>query len=138
MIVVDCVLYYPCRLSPSTHTLLQIQLHADEGDTMGADDAGASPSRLVAWTQIELFDQHHNLLSGRWKALLRVPPMKNTITVAGLNDIVQVMIFVPFQLFFEMPQTSVLKLADCVVAMTVKSEREEEETMPQIFRKFLT
>eukprot|EP00117_Sycon_ciliatum_P007670 scpid7195/ scgid1142/ Coiled-coil domain-containing protein 17 len=74
-------------LSPSSTMKMEIRIHSNNEEQH--QQQHRRRTNAVAWTAVDLFDRHHNLLSGRWKVPLRVPPVIKDITTAGLNDIVQ-------------------------------------------------
>ena len=42
------------------------------------------------WSKVDLFDKHNRVLSGRWKVLVRVLPVRPGLTSREINTIPQV------------------------------------------------
>ncbi|XP_074859343.1 coiled-coil domain-containing protein 17 [Carettochelys insculpta] len=76
------------RVRPATATALVVELQASGG----FDTYGLQIQRLASrgWAKINLFDQFHQLISGRWKIPVRVLPVQPGLTTEQLNGIPQV------------------------------------------------
>ncbi|XP_043376337.1 coiled-coil domain-containing protein 17 isoform X2 [Dermochelys coriacea] len=75
------------RVRPSTSIALVMELQASGG----FDAYGQEIQRLASrgWAKINLFDQLHQLISGRWKILVRLLPVRPGLTTEQLNGIPQ-------------------------------------------------
>uniref|UniRef100_A0A674I0V6 Coiled-coil domain containing 17 n=1 Tax=Terrapene triunguis TaxID=2587831 RepID=A0A674I0V6_9SAUR len=75
------------RVRPSTSIALVMEVQASGG----FDAYGQEIQRLASrgWAKINLFDQLHQLISGRWKILVRLLPMQPGLTTEQLNGIPQ-------------------------------------------------
>lgn len=78
----------PLRVRPSTSIALVVELQA----AGGFDAYGLEIQRLASrgWAKITLFDQLHQVISGRWKIPVRVLPVKPGLTTEQLNGVPQV------------------------------------------------
>ncbi|XP_062333763.1 coiled-coil domain-containing protein 17-like [Osmerus eperlanus] len=74
-------------LLPSSSISLGLQLQASGG----YDTCGQEVRRLVprGWSKVDLFDKHNRVLSGRWKVLVRVLPVRPGLTSREINTIPQ-------------------------------------------------
>ena len=52
------------------------------------------------WSKVDLFDKHNRVLSGRWKVLVRVLPVRPGLTSREINTIPQVTVEKGFRLTF--------------------------------------
>nr|XP_025037573.1 coiled-coil domain-containing protein 17 [Pelodiscus sinensis] len=76
------------RVRPSASMALVMELQAAGGfDTYGLEIQRLAP---WGWATIHLFDQHHQLISGRWKVPVRMLPVQPGLTPEQLNGIPQV------------------------------------------------
>ncbi|CAM4617674.1 unnamed protein product [Caretta caretta] len=75
------------RVRPSTSIALVMELQASGG----FDAYGQEIQRLASrgWAKINLFDQLHQLISGRWKIPVRLLPVQPGLTTEQLNGIPQ-------------------------------------------------
>ncbi|XP_039342405.1 coiled-coil domain-containing protein 17 [Mauremys reevesii] len=75
------------RVRPSTSIALVMELQASGG----FDAYGQEIQRLASrgWAKIHLFDQLHQLISGRWKIPVRLLPVQPGLTTEQLNGIPQ-------------------------------------------------
>ncbi|KYO48009.1 coiled-coil domain-containing protein 17 isoform D [Alligator mississippiensis] len=75
------------RVRPSTSIALVVELQA----AGGFDAYGLEIQRLASrgWAKITLFDQLHQVISGRWKIPVRVLPVKPGLTTEQLNGVPQ-------------------------------------------------
>ncbi|XP_065409802.1 coiled-coil domain-containing protein 17 isoform X1 [Chrysemys picta bellii] len=75
------------RVRPSTSIALVMELQASGG----FDAYGREIQRLASrgWAKINLFDQLHQLISGRWKIPVRLLPVQPGLTTEQLNGIPQ-------------------------------------------------
>ncbi|XP_067423919.1 coiled-coil domain-containing protein 17 [Emydura macquarii macquarii] len=75
------------RVRPSTSIALVMELQASGG----FDAYGLEIQRLASrgWAKINLFDQLHQLISGRWKTPVRVLPVQSGLATEQLNGIPQ-------------------------------------------------
>ncbi|XP_060685570.1 coiled-coil domain-containing protein 17 [Hemiscyllium ocellatum] len=76
------------RVRPSPGVSLVIELQA----AGGFDPYGQEIQRLVSrgWAKIDIFDDHNQVISGRWKVPIRCLPVKPSLTTGQLNGIPQV------------------------------------------------
>ncbi|XP_038650103.1 coiled-coil domain-containing protein 17 [Scyliorhinus canicula] len=76
------------RVRPSPGISLVIELQA----AGGFDPYGQVVQRLVSrgWAKIDIFDNHNQVNSGRWKVPIRSLPVKPSLTTGQLNGIPQV------------------------------------------------
>ncbi|XP_072366918.1 coiled-coil domain-containing protein 17 isoform X2 [Scyliorhinus torazame] len=76
------------RVRPSPGISLVIELQA----AGGFDPYGQEVQRLVSrgWAKIDIFDNHNQVYSGRWKVPIRSLPVKPSLTMGQLNGIPQV------------------------------------------------
>ncbi|XP_044882933.1 coiled-coil domain-containing protein 17 isoform X2 [Mauremys mutica] len=78
---------YDPAVRPSTSIALVMELQASGG----FDAYGQEIQRLASrgWAKIHLFDQLHQLISGRWKIPVRLLPVQPGLTTEQLNGIPQ-------------------------------------------------
>lgn len=76
------------RALPSTSIALVTELQASGGFSA----YGLEIKKLVprGWAKIKIFDQLHQVMSGRWKVPIRVLPVKPGLTTEQLNSVPQV------------------------------------------------
>ncbi|XP_078418033.1 coiled-coil domain-containing protein 17 [Cetorhinus maximus] len=76
------------RVRPSPGISLVIELQA----AGGFDPYGQEIQRLISrgWAKIDIFDNHNQVNSGRWKVPIRSLPVKPSLTTDQLNGIPQV------------------------------------------------
>uniref|UniRef100_UPI00398EF85E coiled-coil domain-containing protein 17 n=1 Tax=Pristiophorus japonicus TaxID=55135 RepID=UPI00398EF85E len=76
------------RVRPSPGISLVIELQA----AGGFDPYGQEIQRLISrgWAKIDIFDNHNQVISGRWKVPVRSLPVKPSLTTGQLNGIPQV------------------------------------------------
>ncbi|KAH0618692.1 hypothetical protein JD844_018101 [Phrynosoma platyrhinos] len=75
------------RILPSTSIDLVTELQASGGfDAYGLEIQNLAPR---GWAKIKVFDQLHQVMSGRWKVPIRVLPVKPGLTVEQMNGVPQ-------------------------------------------------
>ncbi|XP_060629358.2 coiled-coil domain-containing protein 17 [Anolis sagrei] len=75
------------RILPSTSIALVTELQASGGfDAYGLEIESLAPR---GWAKIQIFDQLHQVLSGRWKVPIRVLPVKPGLNVEQMNGVPQ-------------------------------------------------
>ncbi|XP_073499706.1 coiled-coil domain-containing protein 17 isoform X2 [Phyllobates terribilis] len=76
------------RVRPSSSISLIIEFQVAGGfNTYGQEVQHMSPS---GWTKLDLFDQHNQVLSGRWKLPVRALPLRPGLSTGQLNTVPQV------------------------------------------------
>ncbi|XP_053549183.1 coiled-coil domain-containing protein 17 [Bombina bombina] len=76
------------RVRPGSTIALVMELQASGG----FNSYGQEVQRLLScgWTKLDLFDQHNQVLSGRWKLPVRALPLRPGLSIGQLNTIPQV------------------------------------------------
>uniref|UniRef100_H3AXV0 Coiled-coil domain containing 17 n=1 Tax=Latimeria chalumnae TaxID=7897 RepID=H3AXV0_LATCH len=77
----------PSRVRPSSSISLVLELQA----AGGFDPYGREIQRLVSrgWAKVDIFDQHNQVISGRWKVPVRALPVKPSLSTGQLNGVPQ-------------------------------------------------
>ncbi|CAJ0953859.1 unnamed protein product [Ranitomeya imitator] len=76
------------RVRPSASISLVMEFQVAGGfNTYGQEVQHMSPS---GWTKLDLFDQHNQVLSGRWKLPVRALPLRPGLSTGQLNTVPQV------------------------------------------------
>nr|XP_016848713.1 PREDICTED: coiled-coil domain-containing protein 17 [Anolis carolinensis] len=75
------------RILPSTSIALVTELQASGGfDAYGLEIESLAPR---GWAKIQIFDQLHQVMSGRWKVPIRALPVKPGLNVEQMNGVPQ-------------------------------------------------
>ncbi|XP_075688731.1 coiled-coil domain-containing protein 17 isoform X2 [Rhinoderma darwinii] len=76
------------RVRPSSSISLVLELQAAGGfDSYGQE---VRHTASCGWTKLDLFDQHNQVLSGRWKLPVRALPLRPGLSTGQLNTVPQV------------------------------------------------
>ncbi|MGH0173975.1 UNVERIFIED_CONTAM: hypothetical protein FKN15_066888 [Acipenser sinensis] len=75
------------RVRPSPSIALVLELQASGG----YDPYGQEVNRLISrgWVKIDIFDSHNRVISGRWKAPIRILPVNPRLTTGEINAVPQ-------------------------------------------------
>ncbi|XP_053326312.1 coiled-coil domain-containing protein 17 [Spea bombifrons] len=76
------------RVRPGSSIALVVELQASGGFNAYGQEVPHMSSR--GWTKLDLFDQHNQVLSGRWKLPVRALPLRPGLSTGQLNTVPQV------------------------------------------------